>query len=445
MKAQLQIYMSPKNNQIFPGFKFVKSSGGIEEYTLQKNDLTVLVLEDHSAPVATFMVTYHVGSRNEAIGYTGSTHLLEHLMFKGSRNFNKEKGTAIWTELQNIGAQINATTWNDRTNYFEVVPSEHLERAIAIEADRMRFAFLRDEDRQPEMTVVRNEYERGENSPFDVLDKNIWATAYLAHPYHHSTIGWRSDIENISTKRLQEFYHTYYWPNNATATIIGDFNKAEALALVRNYFGEHNASKNNIPEMYTEEPEQEGPRRTVVKRAGQTGVVGVGHKTQEGLHEDTYAFQLLGKILSEGKTSRFYRTIVDRGLATSLLMYDFPFKDNGMFITYIFLTPDTDHQTVEDIVLEEYKKIINGGVTKEEIARAKAQTRASVAFSRDGSYAVASALNEAIAIGDWTFYTTFMDHIEKVSTKDIQRVAKKYLVEEKSTTGWFIPKIKKVG
>jgi zinc protease len=445
LKAQLQIYMSPKNNQIFPGFKFVKSSGGIEEYTLQKNDLAVLVLEDHSAPVATFMVTYHVGSRNEAIGYTGSTHLLEHLMFKGSRNFNKEKGTAIWTELQNIGAQINATTWNDRTNYFEVVPSEHLERAIAIEADRMRFAFLRDEDRQPEMTVVRNEYERGENSPFDVLDKNIWATAYLAHPYHHSTIGWRSDIENISTKRLQEFYHTYYWPNNATATIIGDFNKAEALALVRNYFGEHNASKNNIPEMYTEEPEQEGPRRTVVKRAGQTGVVGVGHKTQEGLHEDTYAFQLLGKILSEGKTSRFYRTIVDRGLATSLLMYDFPFKDNGMFITYIFLTPDTDHQTVEDIVLEEYKKIINGGVTKEEIARAKAQTRASVAFSRDGSYAVASALNEAIAIGDWTFYTTFMDHIEKVSTKDIQRVAKKYLVEEKSTTGWFIPKTKKVG
>ena len=444
MKAQLQIYMSPKNNQTFPGFKFVKSSGGIEEYTLQKNDLTVLVLEDHSAPVATFMVTYHVGSRNEAIGYTGSTHLLEHLMFKGSRNFNKEKGTAIWTELQNIGAQINATTWNDRTNYFEVVPSEHLERAIAIEADRMRFAFLRDEDRQPEMTVVRNEYERGENSPFDVLDKNIWATAYLAHPYHHSTIGWRSDIENISTERLQEFYHTYYWPNNATATIIGDFKKAEALALIKNYFGEHNASKNNIPEMYTEEPEQEGPRRTVVTRAGQAGVVGVGHKTQAGLHEDTYAFQLLGKILSEGKTSRFYKTIVDRGLATSLLMYDFPLKDNGMFITYIFLTPDTDHQTVEDIVLEEYKKIINGGVTKEEIARAKAQTRASVAFSRDGSYAVASALNEAIAIGDWTFYTTFMDHIEKVSTKDIQRVAKKYLVEEKSTTGWFVPKTKKM-
>ncbi|MBT6638696.1 MAG: insulinase family protein, partial [Candidatus Marinimicrobia bacterium] len=256
--------MSPKNNSQFNGFEFIKASGGIEEYTLKKNNLTVLVLEDHSAPVATFMVTYHVGSRNEAIGYTGSTHLLEHLMFKGSRNYNKEKGTAIWTELQNIGAQINATTWNDRTNYFEVVPSEHLERAIAIEADRMRFAFLKDEDRQPEMTVVRNEFERGENSPFDVLDKNIWAAAYQAHPYHHSTIGWRSDIENISTERLQEFYHTYYWPNNATATLIGDFNKKEALALIKKYFGEHGASENSIPGMYTEEPEQEGPRRTVV-------------------------------------------------------------------------------------------------------------------------------------------------------------------------------------
>ena len=201
--------MPPKKANTFDGFRFIKESGGIEEYKLDQNGLTVLTLEDHTAPVVTFMVTYHVGSRNEAIGNTGSTHLLEHMMFKGSRNFNKEKGTAIWNELQNIGAQINATTWNDRTNYFEVVPSKHIERAIAIEADRMRFAFLNDEDRQPEMTVVRNEFERGENSPFDVLDKNIWATAYQAHPYHHSTIGWRSDIENIPTKKLQELYNTY--------------------------------------------------------------------------------------------------------------------------------------------------------------------------------------------------------------------------------------------
>jgi len=431
--------MSPKNKKKEPGFKFIKASGGIEEYRLTSNKLRVLTLEEHSVPVTTFMVTYHVGSRNEAIGYTGATHLLEHLMFKGSKKFNKEMNTAIWSELQNIGAQINATTWNDRTNYFEVVPSEHLERAIAIEADRMRNAFLKDEDRQPEMTVVRNEFERGENSPFDVLDKNIWATAYQAHPYHHSTIGWRSDIENVSTKRLQEFYNTYYWPNNATATVIGDFEKKQTLALIKKYFGEHGRSQHTIPKMYTEEPPQEGPRRIMIKRVGQTGIVGIGHKTPEGLNQDTYALQALGKILTEGKSSRLYKRIVDPGLATSLFMYDFPFKDCGMFISYVFLTPETNHNSVEEIVLEEYRQIIKEGIKQKELDRAKAQIKANVAFSRDGSYAVASALNEALAIGDWTFYSTFMDHIIKVSRKDIQRVAEKYLIEDQSTTGWFIP------
>jgi len=430
--------MSQIKNNSFPGFEFVKSSGGIEEYTLKKNNLTVLVLENHSTPVATFMVTYHVGSRNEAIGHTGATHLLEHLMFKGSKDFNKEKNTAIWTELQNIGAQINATTWNDRTNYFEVLPSEHLERAIAIEADRMRFAFLKDEDRQPEMTVVRNEYERGENNPLDVIDKNIWATAYQAHPYHHSTIGWRSDIENVSTERLQEFYHTYYWPNNSTVTVIGDFEKKEALGLIKKHFGKHNSSEHNIPDMYTSEPKQEGSRRTEIKRAGQTSIVGVAHKTPPGLHKDIYSFQLLGKILTDGKTSRFHKKIIDKGLATSLFLCDFPFKDNGLFITYVFLTPETKHDQIEQIVLSEYDDIIQKGVTTDELWRAKAQMRASVAFSRDGSYAVASALNEAIAIGDWTFYTTFMDKIDSITISDVQETAEKYLIEDQSTIGHFI-------
>lgn len=421
-------------------YEHIKSSGGIDEYRLKSNDLRVLMLQDTSTPVATFMVTYHVGSRNEAIGYTGSTHLLEHLMFKGSRNFNKEKGTAIWDELQSIGAQINATTWNDRTNYFEVVPSEHIEKAISIEADRMRFSFLRDEDRQPEMTVVRNEYERGENSPFDVLDKNVWATAYQAHPYHHSTIGWRSDIENVSTERLKEFYDLYYWPNNATVTIIGDFKKETTLSLIAKYFGEHEKSSHDIPRVYTEEPEQQGPRRVVVKRSGQSGITAVAHKSPPGLDNDTYALQVLGKILCDGKSSRLYQKIVDEGLATSLFMYDFPFKDNGLFITYAFLTPETDNQKVEEIILNEYSKVANEGVDQTEIMRAVAQIRATVAFSRDGSYAVASALNEAIAIGDWEFYTTFLDKIKLVTPSDIKRVASKYLIEDQSTTGWFIPK-----
>ncbi len=391
------------------GFEYVQSSGGIEEYTMKSNDLSVLLMEDHSAPVATFMVTYHVGSRNEAVGHTGSTHLLEHMMFKGSRNFNKKRNTAIWTVLQNVGARINATTWLDRTNYFELLPSEHLETAIAIEADRMRNAFLRDEDRQPEMTVVRNEFERGENDPFDALDKNIWATAYQAHPYHHSTIGWRSDIENVSTERLREFYNTYYWPNNATVTIIGDFEKQEALKLIKKYFGKHKKSKHEIPEMYTTEPKQEGPRRLSINRRGETGMVGIAHKSPEGLEEDTYSLHILSKILGGGKSSRLYRKIVDKGLATGLFMWDFPFKDNGLFITYVFMTPGTDHSKVENLVLEEYENIKQNGVLKSEVERAKAQIRSEMAFSRDGSYSIASALNESIqlAIGN------FIQHIMK--------------------------------
>ena len=420
-------------------FEFVKSSGGIDEYRCTLNDLSVLLMEEHSAPVATFMVTYHVGSRNEAIGHTGSTHLLEHMMFKGSKNFNKEKGDSIWTVLQDVGAQVNATTSMDRTNYFELLPSEHLGRTIAIEADRMRNLFIKDEERKTEMTVVRNEFERGENDPFDTLNKNIWATAYQAHPYHHNTIGWRSDIEGVSTERLREFYETYYWPNNATVTIVGDFKKDEALQMILDNYGVIPKSLHVIPEMYTTEPEQEGARRFVIKRSGQMGIVGIAHKTPEGLHEDNYAIQILSRILGDGKSSRFYKKIVDKGLATSVSMWDYSLRDNGLLITYIFLTPDTKHEDVEKSILDEYDLVKEKGVTDKEVARAKGQIRAEQAYSRDGSYSVASNLNEAIATGDWTYYTNYLENIKKVTKEDIKRVVDTYLVEDKSTTGYFIP------
>lgn len=422
-------------------FEFIKSSGGIDEYRCTLNDLSVLLMEDHSAPVVTFMVTYHVGSRNEAIGHTGSTHLLEHMMFKGSKNFNKEKGNPIWTVLQDVGAQINATTGMDRTNYFELLPSEHLGRAIAIEADRMRNLFIKDEERQTEMTVVINEFERGENDPFDTLDKNMWATAYQAHPYHHSTLGWRSDIEGVSTERLREFYETYYWPNNATVTIIGDFNKNDALQMILDNYGAIPKSPHEIPEMYTTEPEQEGARRFVIKRSGQMGIVGIAHKTPEGLNVDYHSISILSRILGEGKSGRLYKKIVDKGLATSISIWDYPLRDNGLFITYAFLTPGIKHEDVEKIILDEYALIKNKGVTNKEIARAKGQVRAQLAYSRDGSYSIASNLNEAIATGDWTYYTNYLENINKVTKADIERIVKTYLIEDKSTTGYFIPEI----
>lgn len=420
-------------------FDFIRESGGIREYKLSSNDLTVLLMEDHTAPVVTFMVTYHVGSRNEAVGHTGATHLLEHLMFKGSQNYNKEKGNTIWKELQDVGAQINATTWFDRTNYYELLPKEHLRRAVSIEADRMRNAFLRDKDRQPEMTVVRNEFERGENDPFEVLDKNIWATAYQAHPYHHPTIGWRADIENVSTERLREFYNTFYWPNNATATVIGDFAEAEVLELIWQHFGELPRSLGEIPRMYTKEPEQEGLRRLEVRRFGEAPLVGVAHKSPAGSHKDIYPLQILGSILGSGKTARFYRQIIDKGLAIDVKMWDHPFHDNGLFITYAFLTPETPPGKVERIILEEYEAVKRDGVTTEEVKRAQGKIKARVAYSRDGAFSIASHLNEAIATGDWTLYTTYLDRIMEVTPSEVQQVAKNYLQEKQCTVGHFIP------
>ena len=424
------------------GFEYVKESGGIKEYKMTSNNLRVLLKKDKSAPVATFMVTYEVGSRNEAIGYTGSTHLLEHLMFKGSRRFNTTKGNSVFQTLQSLGARMNATTWLDRTNYFAVLPSEHLESLIEIEADRMRNAWIKEEDRQSEMTVVRNEFERGQNSPSGVLDEHIWATAYHAHPYHHSTIGWKEDIENVSIERLKEFYDTFYWPNNATAIAIGDFEEKDALAMIKKHFGKIRKSTKPIPEVYTAEPEQEGIRTVTLKRAGQQGIVGVAHKTPSATNKDAAAFMVLSSILSSGKNSRFYKNITDKGLTTSIYIWDSLFKDPGLFTVYANLSPDVKHKTVESLIIQEYEKIKTDGVTEAEVKKAQAQLVAAMKFSQDGSYAIASGLNEAIASGDWTLYTTYSEKIKNVTKEDVQRVVVEYFKEDLSTVGYFIPKNK---
>jgi zinc protease len=197
-----------QTTEIPTGVKFIAEADGIREY-LMDNGMKVLLVENRVAPVATVLVVYKVGSRNEAVGYTGSTHLLEHMMFKGTPTFNKTKNTQIAATLQKIGADFNATTWYDRTNYYETVPSDKIELAIQLEADRMRNSFIADSDRQSEMTVVRNELERGQNEPTEVLDEAIYATAFREHPYHHPTIGWRADVEGVPTERLKTFYDTF--------------------------------------------------------------------------------------------------------------------------------------------------------------------------------------------------------------------------------------------
>jgi zinc protease len=422
-----------------PGFTFVKTVGPISEYRLESNGLQVLLLPEHSSPTLTFMVTYRVGSRNEVTGTTGATHLLEHLMFKGSPKYNDEKGTSVKQLLERIGGIYNATTWLDRTNYYANIASENLDRYMAVEADRMRNLWLREADRKPEMTVVRNEFEIGENNPAQALWKEIYAAAYVAHPYHHSTIGWRSDIEKVPIEKLQEFYNTFYWPDNATVSLIGDFDSAKALELIKKHFGAIPKSPKPIPPMYTEEPEQTGPRRVTVQRAGELGVVAVAHKVPEARHADQPALQILDAILTEGKNSRFYRALTDKNLTTGVDGELGSYHDPSLHILFADLAPASTHEQVEKILLEEIERVKKTGVTDGEVAAARAQILSAAAYARDGSFAVASTLNENIASGDWTLYVTGDEALKKVTAADVQRVAKAYFVENKRTTGWFIP------
>ena len=422
-----------------PGFAFVKTVGPISEFRLESNGLQVLLLPEHSSPTLTFMVTYRVGSRNEVTGTTGATHLLEHLMFKGTPKFNRDKGNNVDQLLERVGGQSNASTWLDRTNYYANIASENLDAYMAIEADRMRNLWLREADRKPEMTVVRNEFEIGENEPVQALEKELYAAAYVGHPYHHSTIGWRSDIEKVPIEKLREFYDTFYWPDNATATLIGDIEPAAALALVKKHYGAIPKAPKPLPVVYTEEPEQTGERRVTVKRAGELGVVAIAHKVPPALHADQAALTILDNILTAGKNSRFYRALTDKNLTTSVNMDTGSFHDASLGIIYASLAPNVTHEQVEKVVLDELERVKRDGVSDAEVNTAIAQVMAALTYARDGSFAIANVLNEAIAAGDWTFYVTVEEALKKVSAADVQRVANAYFVEDKRTTGWFIP------
>lgn len=421
-------------------FKKIKELGGIEEYLYQPNGMNILLLQDNASPVATVQIVYRVGSKNEVLGNTGSTHLLEHLMFKGTATFNKKNGTTITDVLQNTGAQLNATTWYDRTNYFETLPSDKIALALQIEADRMRNSLLLKEDKEAEMTVVRNEFERGENDPNSLLDKEIWASAYIAHPYHHSTIGWKSDIEKAPIEVLRNFYNTYYWPDNATLTIIGDFKKENVFELIEQYFGKITKAPNKMPQPYTEEPQQYGPRKIIVRKPGELGVVNKAYKIPGALHEDLPALNILGEIIGSGPSAILNKTFVDTRMGIYSYASATNFKEVGLFTIGVGFPTTSKHEDIEAKISEVVAKIQKEGVTQDEVNRVVAKISAQTILARDGSGVIASELTEAIAAGDWTDYITGVDRLKKVTPADVLRVAQKYLVEDQSTTGYFVPK-----
>ncbi len=431
---------APFKADVPPDVTFEEASDGIECYFLPANGLRILLLPQDGAPVATSMVTYHVGSRNERTGHTGATHMLEHLMFKGTERYHKRKGTSIFETLQRVGAKVNASTWLDRTNYYEMLPTAHLPLALDIEADRMRGALLDPQDVESERTVILNERDRNQNDPVSRLFDEVWGAAFVAHPYHHPTIGWKSDIENITVEGLREYYDTYYWPNNATVSIVGHFDREEALAEVVDHFGQHDAAPHGIPQVTTEEPEQTGQRRVTVKQDGQLGAVLMAYKSPPAVEPDSDALDVLARILASGKGSRLFRRCTDRGLTSDVFGINFRLRDPGLFSVFGYLAPETDHETVEDAIEEEIEKIREEGVTQEELDRACSQLRAQIAFDRDGPMKVAAQLNEAIAAGNWKLYTQYLDRLEAITVEDVQRAAQTYLSTDTSTVGWYVPR-----
>src|SRR3989338_4830393 len=302
---------------------------GVSEYYLP-NGLRVLYKKETAAPVVAVCVTFHVGSRNEAKGHTGSTHILEHLLFKDSKKFNRANGKAITNYLEWFGAYINATTWLDRTNYFELLPKERLAEALELEADRMRDSLFSDADLASEMTVVRNEYERSRNNPFELLDEELMAKAYVKHPYRIPTIGTKEDIEASTAKKLREFYDVFYWPNNATLSVMGDVPFAEVKKLVLKYFGLIPASPRAIPQMAVKEPAQKEKRTLTLRKPGGVSIAQLIYKIPEGTHKDIPALLALSTVLAGGFSSRLEKALVDTGMAAGISAAMPPLHDPGV-------------------------------------------------------------------------------------------------------------------
>ena len=320
-------------------FTLVDRLDGVSEWRHRDNGLTLLVWPTPVAPVVGFGVVYRVGSRHEVTGHTGATHILEHLMFKGSRRFNRESGTEIARVLHRVGASFNATTWLDRTSYYEVLPVEQLPLAVDVEADRMRGALVRDEDLESERTVVLNELEMGENEPFELLMKAAFAQAYLEHPYRHPTIGWRGDVESVTGEVLRRFYDTYYHPDNAVALVVGDIDEAAALREVERGFGALPPAPAAVPTLAITESEQRGERRFEIRRAGELGNLVLTWHIPHGLHPDLPALSVLAQVLGDGVTSRLHRRLVETNRCLGVHAYALELHDPGVLQIAASLAP----------------------------------------------------------------------------------------------------------
>lgn len=417
------------------GVELVTSVEGITEYRLA-NGLRVLLFPDQSKQTATVNITYMVGSRHENYGETGMAHLLEHMVFKGSTNHPD-----IPNELSQHGARPNGSTSWDRTNYYETFSATdaNLEWALKMEADRMVNSFIAKKDLDTEMTVVRNEYEAGENQPALAVFKRIFSAAYDWHNYAKLPIGARSDIENVPIERLQAFYRKYYQPDNAVLLVTGKFEPAKTLLLIANTFGPIPKPTRTLQQIYTLEPTQDGERTVTVRRVGDIQFVGAGYHIPAGSHPDFPAVDILVQILSDTPSGRLHKALVEGKKAAAVSSLNIPLHDPGLMVLFAEVRKEQSLDSARDTMTQTIEEVAAKAPTAEEVDRARTGMLKNIDLTLNSAERVGLELSEWMAQGDWRLFFLYRDRLKKVTPADVQRVAGAYLKPTNRIVGQFIP------
>jgi zinc protease len=402
------------------------------------NGIKVLLKEEHKAPVVTFQIWYKVGSRNERLGTTGMSHLLEHMMFKGTKKYGPK--TFSQTVMRN-GGNDNAFTGKDYTAYFETFAADRIGISLDLEADRMQNLLLDPKEFLSEREVVKEERRmRTEDDPTATMVEEMTAAAFIAHPYEWPVIGWMADINNITRDDLYNHYRTYYAPNNATIVVVGDFDTKALLPQIEKYFGQIPRGP-AVPKIGAVEPKQLGERRIIVKKQAELPAVFAGYHTPDIKHPDSYALEVLQGILSSGKSSRLYKSLVyEQQLALYAGGdYDNIANDPNLFYVYAGVMPGKTTEEVEKALYAEIEKLKTSPVTDEELLKAKNQIEASFIMGQDSIFYQAMLLGQFDTVANWKVLEKYVENIRAVTKEDVQRAAKEYFSADNRTVGILVP------
>lgn len=420
----------PLSKSTVPGVTLVKKVQNSTEYRLKSNDLKILYYKVPNSPTVTTTIVYHVGSKDEGPGVSGATHMLEHMLFKPT----KTKGL-LWKTLEEKGAQLNATTWHDRTLYYFTLPKNYLGDMLEVEADRMRNLDLIDKQFQPERANVLSEYEMYNSMPSDALETNVVNAAFQKHGYQHSTIGFRSDIEAFTVEKLQAFYDTYYWPNNATLIIAGDVDEQTMLQAVKKHFS--GITKQSIHRQRTDEiePKQEGKRSVILNRATPLRQLIMAYKAPAFGTKDWLALSVLLEYIGGSESSLLHEALVSSDLATSVHTALYPTKDPFLAFIDVKATTGASYQKIENSVETILKSLQTKKLSKTDLKHTITSLKAQEILSRDGTFNVSHNLAEFVSMGNWEYFHAYLIDLDTLTPADIQAVAKTYLQVDALTIG----------